>query len=49
MHGGKLPGAPRGNRYAWKHGRYSGEAVRRRREVAELVRTMRDLVRQLGT
>ena len=20
MHGGKLPGAPRGNRYAWKHG-----------------------------
>ena len=49
MHGGKLPGAPRGNRYAWKHGRYSGEAIRRRREVAKLVREMRSLVRQFGT
>ena len=49
MHGGKLPGAPRGNRFAWKHGRYSGEAIRRRREVAELIRTMRALTRQLGT
>ena len=48
MHGGKLPGAPRGNRYAWKHGRYSGEAIRRRREIAELVRSMRDLVRQFA-
>lgn len=23
MHGGKSPGAPKGNRNAWKHGRYS--------------------------
>ena len=48
MHGGKLPGAPRGNRHAWKHGRYSGEAIQRRREVAALVREMRSMVRQLG-
>ena len=48
MHGGKLPGAPRGNRYAWKHGRYSREAIERRREVAELIREMRSLMRQLG-
>ena len=34
MHGGKLPGAPRGNRHAWKHGRYSGEATRRRAPMA---------------
>ena len=44
MHGGKLPGAPRGNRHAWKHGRYSGEAFRRRREVPALVGEMRSLV-----
>ena len=49
MHGGRSPGAPPGNRHAWKHGRYSGEAFRRRREVAELIRTMRALTRQLGT
>ena len=47
MHGGPSPGAPPGNRHAWKHGRYSGEAVRRRREVAELIREMRALVHQL--
>ena len=41
MHGGKLPGAPHGNRHAWKHGAYTREAIERRREVAELVRSMR--------
>ncbi|MFD1767986.1 HGGxSTG domain-containing protein [Sphingorhabdus buctiana] len=25
MHGGTNPGAPKGNRNAWKHGRYSAE------------------------
>ena len=49
MHGGPSPGASRGNRHAWKHGRYSREAIERRREVAELVRSMRALVRQLAT
>ena len=43
MHGGPSPGAPKGNRNAFKHGRYSGEAVARRREVAALVRSMRAL------
>ena len=27
MHGGTNPGAPRGNRNAWKHGGRSGEAI----------------------
>jgi hypothetical protein len=36
MHGGNSPGAPKGNRNAWKHGHYSAEA-----------RAMRQLVRQL--
>ena len=49
MHGGKVPGAPRGDRHAWKHGRYSREAIERRREVAELIRTMHRLAHQLGT
>ncbi|WP_422394883.1 HGGxSTG domain-containing protein [Novosphingobium olei] len=26
FHGGKSPGAPKGNRNAWKHGRYSASA-----------------------
>jgi uncharacterized protein YjcR len=25
MHGGRSPGAPKGNRNAWKHGHYSAE------------------------
>ena len=48
MHGGPSPGAPRGNRHNWRHGRYSREAIERRREVAELIREMRSLMRQLG-
>jgi hypothetical protein len=42
MHGGSNPGAPKGNRNAWKHGRHSAAAIANRREVAELIRAMRD-------
>ena len=48
MHGGSSPGAPLGNRHNWRHGRYSREAIERRREVAELVREMRSLISELG-
>ena len=34
-------GAPKGNRNAWKHGRYTAKAIARRREIAELIRTAR--------
>ena len=44
MHGGKSPGAPKGNRNALKHGRYSAQALASRREVAGLIRDMRALV-----
>jgi len=27
MHGGLSPGAPKGNQRAYKHGRYSAEAI----------------------
>ena len=43
MHGGPSPGAPKGNKNALKHGRYSAEAVAQRRELAALLRTMRAL------
>jgi hypothetical protein len=43
LHGGLSPGAPKGNRNALKHGRYTAEAIARRREVAALVRAMRAL------
>ena len=48
MHGGKLRGGPPGNRHAWKHGRFTREAIERRREVAALIRELRGLTRQLG-
>ena len=38
------PGAPKGNKNALKHGRYTAEAIARRREVAELIRTARELI-----
>jgi hypothetical protein len=43
MHGGKSPGAPKGNKNALKHGRYTAEAIAKRREVAVLLRTMKAL------
>jgi hypothetical protein len=43
MHGGPSPGAPKGNRNAWKHGRYTAEAIDRHRELAALLRAMRAL------
>jgi hypothetical protein len=45
MHGGMSPGAPRGNKNAWKHGRYTAEAIARRRSIAALIRQARELMR----
>jgi len=43
MHGGLSPGAPKGNQRAYKHGRYSAEAIARRRELSALIRAARAL------
>jgi hypothetical protein len=43
MHGGTSPGAPKGNKNALKHGRYSGQAIARRRSISELLRLMKAL------
>jgi len=43
MHGGPSPGAPKGNRNAFKHGRYAIAAIERRREIAALIKSARAL------
>ena len=47
MHGGKSPGAPKGNSNALKHGRYTAEAIAERRELMALLRDMKGLVEQV--
>ena len=45
MHGGgERSGGQPGNQNALKHGRYTAEAVARRREVAALVRACREQI-----
>ena len=46
MHGGKSPGAPKGNRNAFKHGHFSAEAIGRRREVSALLLAMKAIAKQ---
>lgn len=47
MHGGKAPGAAKGNSHAFKHGRYTAETIAKRRELMALVRDMKGLVEQV--
>jgi uncharacterized protein YjcR len=49
LHGGKSTGAPKGNRNALKHGRYSAEAVALRRALVELMREAREGVAFVAT
>jgi hypothetical protein len=48
MHGGLSPGPPKGNSNAFKHGRYTADAIANRREIATLLRAMRALVGTTG-
>jgi hypothetical protein len=43
MHGGPSPGAPKGNRNAFKHGRYRAEAIALRRKISAPLRNMKSL------
>lgn len=43
MHGGTNPGAPRGNRNAWKHGGYGREQLIHRQEVRQLLDRLKSL------
>jgi hypothetical protein len=40
IHGGKSPGAPKGNRNAWKHGMRSAEMMRIRRLLRQMRATL---------
>jgi hypothetical protein len=45
MHGGALgSGAPRGNKNALKHGRFTREAIAERGQIRDLVRQARKLL-----
>ncbi|WP_334538397.1 HGGxSTG domain-containing protein [Bradyrhizobium sp. AZCC 2230] len=43
MHGGPSPGAPKGNRHAYKHGRYTAESIGHRRRLSALLLAMKAL------
>ena len=49
MHGGKAPGAAKGNRNALKHGRYTAAAIAERRNLAILLRDIAGLVEQVDS
>ena len=47
LHGGRSPGAPRGNRNALKHGFYAAGAIAERLYVRMLLKRSRDLMAEL--
>jgi hypothetical protein len=48
MHGGASTGAPKGNKNAYKHGRHTAEAIKQRRENAELIQMALSIARRLA-
>ena len=47
MHGGKSPGAPKGNKNAFKHGRYSSEAIAMRKLVRQFLLDTKETVERV--
>ena len=48
MHGGApLSGAPRGNRNARKHGRFTGDAIAERKQIQALLGEARKLLQEI--
>ncbi|WP_082086083.1 HGGxSTG domain-containing protein [Komagataeibacter europaeus] len=48
MHGGKNPGAPRGNRNALKSGQHTAEAQRFRARISDLLKDARETIELIG-
>lgn len=49
LHGGaKGSGAPEGNKNALKHGKYTAEALERRRDITKMIRETRGLMKSTG-
>ena len=42
--GQPVAGAPKGNKNGFKHGLYTAEAIVRRRKIAQLIRSARELI-----
>jgi uncharacterized protein YjcR len=47
MHGGTSDGAPKGNKNAFKHGRYSKEVIEKRKSATRLKREFMALLLQI--
>jgi hypothetical protein len=47
MHGGKSPGAAKGNSYAFKHGRYTKEHFAERQKFRELMREINEVLERV--
>lgn len=47
MHGGTGDGAPKGNKNAFKHGKYSREVIEKRKNAVKLKREFMELLRQM--
>lgn len=48
MHGGAPgSGAPRANQNAWKHGRFTGDAISERRQIQALLGDARKLLAEM--
>jgi len=47
MHGGTGDGAPKGNKNAFKHGKYSREVIEKRKSAVKLKREFVELLRQM--
>jgi len=45
MHGGTGDGAPKGNKNAFKHGKYSREVIEKRKNAVKLKREFMELLR----
>lgn len=48
MHGGIGSGAPHGNTNAFKHGRYSAQAISQRQEIRTILAELKKLLQQLA-
>ena len=47
MHGGISPGAPKGNKNAFKHGNYSAKGIAEWRSLTALIRSLRALAKSV--
>ncbi len=49
MHGGASPGAPKGKANGnYRHGRYTSEAIKQRRQLMEWIRMMGQAAQEVG-